>query len=289
MDAIKRTESLQRVNLPINNLHPNEGNPNEMTEREFNLLYDKIERMGVTDAILVRPFPEKGPEHYKIVGGHHRWEVAKLHGFEDIPCTIVTDPDFDDDQEQFQLMRHNLIRGKMSPQKFIKLYEKMSQKYADEILAESFGFADEEEFQKLIRTTAKALPKEMQEQFKAAAKEIKTIDGLANLLNSMFSQHGDTLPYGYMVVDFGGKESIWLRMKSKDKEHFNNLTQTCRELNCTVDSLMSLLMRIAGTEQTVLQDIILSNQNLLDPVPETFDFTMPPTEENIEANTFTEL
>lgn len=177
MSAEEKTKALKRKMVPITKLFPNNTNPNVMSTAEFNLLYDNIEKMGITDPILVRVHPKiKGS--FRIVGGEHRWEVAKLLDFVEVPVTIVDDPDFDDDQEKFQLVRHNIIHGKMSPKKFLKLYESLSKKYADDVVAESFGFVEEEDFKKIISQTAKGLPKEMQEEFKEAAKEIKTIDGL---------------------------------------------------------------------------------------------------------------
>ena len=167
--------------------------------------------MGITDPILVRPHPEK-EGLYRIVGGKHRWEVAKLLDFKEIPCTVVTDETFSEDKEKFQIVRHNIIHGKMSPQKFMKLYNSLTNEYSADAAAEMFGFVDEEEFQKLINQTAKSLPIELQQEFKDAAKEIKTIDDLSKLLNSMFARYGDSLPYGYMVVDYGCKHSFWLRM-----------------------------------------------------------------------------
>ena len=70
-------------------------------------------------------------------------------------------------------------------------------------MQDAFGFAEEAEFKRLIAQTAKMLPdKELQEKFKEAAQEIKTVDGLSKLLNEMFTKYGDTLPHGYMIFDY---------------------------------------------------------------------------------------
>ena len=75
----------------------------------------------------------------------------------------------------------------MNPKKFVQLYQSLSQKYSDEAAAEMFGFAEEEEFKKLVNATANALPPEMKQQFKEASKELKTIDDLTLLLNRLCS------------------------------------------------------------------------------------------------------
>lgn len=245
-DAVDKTQALSRVFVQTSLLDPNPKNPNEMTDAEFNLLCDNIEKMGMTDPILIRPL-EGG--RYRIVGGHHRWEVAKLLGFQEVPCTVVMDPEFDEDQEQFQVVRMNMIRGRISPQKFMAMYQSLSQKYADSIMAESFGFADEEEFKKLIGQVKKTLPKELQADFAKAASELKTIDDLSKLLNHLFSTFGNTLPYGYMLLDFGGKESVWLRMDASTKKALLNVCKTCVMHNRTVDDLIGGLIRMAGDGQ----------------------------------------
>ena len=253
--AVEKTKELKRKEVPIHSLEPNDLNPNEMSDAEFNMLYDNMEAVGITDPILVRPHPEK-KKAWRIIGGHHRWEVAKLQGFETVPVTIIEDESFDEDQEKFQMVRHNIIHGRMSPQKFMSLYETVQEKYSAEIAAEAFGFVDEDEFRKLINQTAKQLPPEMQEQFKEAAKDIKTIDGLAKILNELFALHGDSLPYGYMFVDFGGKESIWLRMEKGEKKNFMALATLCREQGRTLDGAMAALLQIVAKDNDLAEKLV---------------------------------
>ncbi len=274
--AIEKTKKLERVDLPLAWLEPNPNNPNEMTDAQFNMLCDNIEKTGLTDAILVRKIDEK---RYRIVGGHHRYEVAKLYGFETAPCTIIDDPDFDDDQEKFQVVRMNVIRGRMSPAKFMQMYDSLSTKYADEVMSDAFGFVEHEEFQKLIRQMSKQLPKELQEDFTKAAQEIKTIDGLSKLLNTMFTKYGNTLPYGYMLIDFGGKDSIWLRMGNETRKALLKLGGRCVQEKRTVDDLLGGLIQMAATgklESQLLQ--LIANGN---PVNMPDGMTEMPTEETL--------
>jgi hypothetical protein len=172
--------------------------------------------------------------------------VAKLLGFTEVPCTVVTDPTFDEDQEQFQVVRMNTIRGHLSPQKFLQMYQSLSPKYADEVMAESFGFANEEEFRKLVSTVKKSLPKDMQADFQKAAEELKTIGDLSKLLNHLFSTYGDTLPFGYMLLDFGGKESVWLRMSTPTRKALMEICSTCVKERRTVDDVIGGLLRMVA-------------------------------------------
>lgn len=226
--------------LPVDSLVPAKHNPNKMSTRKFNLLVDNLSK-GFTDPIYVRPV-EDGK--YRIIGGHHRWEAAKVLGLEEVPVTINTDPEFDEDQEAFQLMRHNMIRGNLDAQSFVKLYESLTQKYGIDVLADAFGFEEEEELQKLIKKTEKTLPKEMKEKFKEAAKDVKTLADLSQLLNKLFSTYGDTLPYGYMFMDFGGKESVWVRMMPKDMKLIEKIGVMCFDKKRSLDSMIRAALQL---------------------------------------------
>ncbi|MDH5184867.1 MAG: ParB/RepB/Spo0J family partition protein, partial [Gammaproteobacteria bacterium] len=204
----EKTDNIKRGMMDRSKMHPNPLNPNEMQDKEFNLLCDNIQRVGLTDPILVIPHPEIKTE-FMIIGGEHRWRAADLLGIDSVPYTLIDDPDFNMDDQKFQIVRHNIIHGKMSASKFMDLYSSLSEEYEEDIAAELFGFTDEEEFRKLIKATASSLPKDMQSDFVQAAKDINTIDDLSKLLNHMFATYGDTLNHGYMIMDYGGKDSLW--------------------------------------------------------------------------------
>jgi len=250
-------DHLERRDLAIEALEPNPQNPNEMSAQQFNNLYANMETVGLTDPILVRPHPDKAGQ-YRIIGGEHRWEVAKLMGYESVPCTILLDEDFSDDDEAFQMVRHNVIKGRLSPQKFMKLYESLSEDYTEAVAAEMFGFESEEEFRKLIQTTKDSLPPDMQPQFEQAAKDIQTIDDLSRVLNELFATHGDTLPHAYMIVDFGGQDSIWLRMKKNQKDHFLDLAHRCKAQNRSMDHVMAELLQTLYRGEPVDLDALIA-------------------------------
>lgn len=277
MDAVAKTQALDRKFLPISVLIPNTKNPNVMSDAEFNMLADNIEKMGITDPILVRPV-EDG--QFRVVGGHHRLEVAKVLGFEEVPCTVVTDPTFDEDQEAFQVVRMNVIRGRLSPERFMQMYQGLSSKYSDEIMAESFGFVEEEEFRKLVGQVKKALPKELKKEFEQSAKELKTINDLSKLLNHLFSTYGSTLPYGYMLLDFGGRESVWLRMSTDTKKALLKVGEFCQQESRTVDDIVGGLIRLAAYGQLSQQLVQLIAESEPVAIPENVSM---PTAENLKV------
>jgi len=302
-----------RTKLPIKLLIPSENNPNKMTDREFDLLVENRQRVGHTDAVLVWPFDLKlfrkvwdahkkllGAEPtdeslaafyaalqgegvvFRIIGGHHRTEAAKFNEELDIPCTVIVDPAFNEEEAEVQLMRHNAIKGRLDPQRFFGLYEKyLTKGYGEDVIQDMFGFADEAEFKKLIEQSAKTLPKDLQQTFREAAAEIKTVDGLAKLLNHMFTMYGDTLPYGYLIMDYGGQQSIWLRLA--DKKSWDALTligQACIEQNRSMDAVIGyVIQEIAKGEQPALVQAAFDNTPLVK-MPK--DMLVAPTLDNLK-------
>ncbi len=281
MDALEKTKALGRVFLPVDALEPNKDNPNTMSDAEFNMLSDNIEKTGITDPIFVRLI---SPGQYRIVGGHHRWEVAKLLGFVEVPCTVIDDPEFDDDAEKYQMVRMNVIRGRMTPDKFLKLYNSLNKKHGAEIMAEAFGFVDEEQFKKLTKQMSATLPPELQGDFEKAAKEIKTIDGLSKLLNGMFSKYGNTLPFGFMVVDFGGRDSVWLRMDSSTRKAVLDVGRLCIDNQRSIDDVLGGLVRLAadGKLDSQIAQLIAESEPVI--IPDGFE-ALPTLEalENVQV------
>lgn len=302
MTALDKTKNLLRLDLPVGLLEKNKSNPNKMSAREFDLLVDNLEKTGFTDPILCRPNDYDSVKAlvdgmsdaasliaelqasgltFRIVGGHHRFDAAVYVGFETVPCTVIMDPEFDDEQEKFQLVRMNTIRGKLDPKAFFDLYNQLSDHYTEEILQDAFGFADEAEFRKLVDQTAKALPDpKLQKKFKEAAQEVKTIDGISKLLNEMFTRYGDTVPYGYMVVDYGGQRSVWVRVDKKTMDALDIVGEMCIENQRTMDDIVGgIVQLIAKGELKETVDQLIKKTPPVD-LPE--NMSVLPTKDNVE-------
>lgn len=300
MSAVDKTDALVRVDLPLSRFVKDENNPNKMSQREFDLLVDNMQMTGFTDPVLGRPLDQErcakllagksskaeraaaiinDPELLiGITGGHHRYDAAEYLGFATAPVTIIVDPGFDDEASKFQMVRMNVIRGKMDPQKFFDLYNSLAGKYSDAIMADAFGFAEEAEFKRLITQTAKAFTDPtLQKKFKEAAAEIKTVDGLAKLLNQMFSMYGDTLPFGYMIFDHAGQRSMWLRVSNKTMASLGLIGELCVEQRRTVDDIVGYILRKAGAGNLgpLLQEAI----DATTPVDIPEGFTEAPTKD----------
>lgn len=314
MSVAKKNKFLKRMWLPLELLDDHPDNPNEMTDRGFDMLVENVDAVGFTDPMLVWPrdcleafeqvmkdaksagimagMDEPVPAfidmlkaanvRFMFVGGHHRRNSLQFLGESYGPCTVIADPEFTDDVAEAQLMRNNLIHGRVDPQKFAKMLQKQYDKgLPDDVIERMYGFADEAEFERLKGELGKQLPtKELQDKFKKAAEEIKTIDGLTKLLNRMFTLYGDTLPYGYLIVDYGGQHSVWLRASKKTFDAVTLIGQACAENQKSLDDVLgSVLQAIAKGEAADLIGPAIEN------APEVKlegGLSLVPTKDNVE-------
>lgn len=180
--------------IELGNLIKSDWNPNEMSAKEFDRLAQELQESGVVDPIQV--FPIEGSSQYQIIGGHHRVDAAKVLGWPTFPCVVLDGAAFkSDDHLKFSNMKLNVIRGKISPDKFIKLYEDLSKRYSDDAMRDAMGMVDQSAFETLLGTLKKEikesnLPPQIKEKFEETANELKTIDDISNILNYMFSHYG---------------------------------------------------------------------------------------------------
>ena len=209
-----KQSSLTVYDIDVNALVPYEDNTNEMDDATFNRLAEEITEVGFIDPLQVIPI-DGGK--YKIMGGHHRWQAAKAIGMEYVPCTVLSDKKWtDNDLYELVSFRLNAIKGRVNAEKFAKVYEKMSSKFGEEALQNIFAVTDNEVWEKLTTSVRRSLqeagvPKEMVEKFKEAEKNIKTVDDLARILNTLFTDYGDTVPYNFMFFNFGKNDHLMIQ------------------------------------------------------------------------------
>lgn len=201
--------------LTTSALVPNDANPNEMDERTFNALCEAISTEGWVEPPQVVPI-EDGK--YEIVGGHHRWEAAKVLGMETIPCVVLDPEKFHKDRRDWNVVKMNVIRGKLNPEKFTRLYSDLAKRYDPEVMKTLMGFTSDDAFQKVFQEVKRALPPGLRDAMDAAKDEIRTIDDLSLVLNRLFAEHGETLPSNMMVFSWGGKEVLWVRCSAETWE-----------------------------------------------------------------------
>ena len=238
--------------IPISQVFPNSFNPNVMDEKEFNLLVQNVQDFGMAVPITV---VEKGDGTYMIIGGEHRWKAARLTGMKTIPAVVYSEEEMNEDQAKFQTMRLNMIHGKIDPKKFVDMYMGLSEKYSEEVLKDSMGFLNQAEWDRMLSKVKQGLSsKDLKERFDQVKEQIKTMEDLSTILNRLFAEHGSSLPYNFMIFDFGGKENLWIRM---DKPLFSTMKMIANEcvLNkVTLDSVLNEILIMAFNRKEEVSD-----------------------------------
>jgi len=104
----KKNKSLATLNVEyvgVNDVYPNEWNPNRQSDHDFELLLKSMTEDGFTQPVVcIRT--EDG--RVKIVDGEHRWRAAHSLGFDAIPVVITP---MTEEQAKIATLRHNRARG----------------------------------------------------------------------------------------------------------------------------------------------------------------------------------
>ena len=234
-------ENVEVVLIPTGSIRLNNWNPNELSDAMFTRLVEDIKTVGFLQPILVTPLDDGA---YRIVDGEHCFECARLLDMETVPCVVVSGEFAGDETAQkFQTMRMNMIRGNVDKRKLKVLVEDLTTTAPIEDVAEAMAFDDVDALRALVGDARASLPPSMRREFDKKKEEIKTVNDLSAVLNRLFTKYGNTLPYDYMVMDFGGKKQILVRLgTNKVYDKVLVAAGKCQEHNVTFSSAILLLL-----------------------------------------------
>lgn len=226
--------------ISVDQIVPNPDNPNQEDEATFELLKDEIAEVGFIDPVQVVPI-EDGM--YMLLGGEHRWRAAKELGHDEIPCALLTDAAFQErDLRRFILVRLNVIKGKLDPEKFLRLYKELKEKYGEEPMQRLLGYSNSKEFQKMLgwvkRGLKDSLPKEMNADVEKALKETKTMADVGSVIQELFQKYGDTVAQSFMVFDYGKSKHVYVTLNAKSRRALDRLVDAWKMLKCDVNDQM---------------------------------------------------
>ena len=250
IEGVRRGDIISAM-VPVDLLVPTEGNPNMMSQTELAILNETVAENGFLDPIAA--IPRNDGKTFLINGGEHRWKVAKARGMRLVPVDIMYDPKWQDEElQEFQLVKFNVIKGKMDPEKMLKLYNKVADKHGPEKVSQLLGYADDKALNKVIKQVSKqmkeTLPPEVAEQFEKEAKEAKSITDLNKIIQQIFSEHGDTVRFSFMVFAFGGKEHIYISSSKTTHNAMKKITAYCKEKHVDINDLLEdVLLGVANT------------------------------------------
>ena len=132
--------------IPVEEVEPNDYNPNSVAKIEMGLLYKSIKHDGYTQPIVTIYDPEK--EKYVIVDGFHRYFTCKTN--KDIynknkgllPCVVI---EKDINERMSATVRHNRARGEHSISGMSSMvFQMLENGWSDEEICNNLGMEPEE-------------------------------------------------------------------------------------------------------------------------------------------------
>ena len=130
-------QKLTVVELGVERLTPNPWNPNRMSSEMQAKLKAYIEREGLVEPLVVRP---KG-KRFEILGGFHRWQIARELGYKTVPCVIA---DLDDRRAKILTINLNELKGASLPNLLANLIHDLSAELTLDDLESQLPYSAEE-------------------------------------------------------------------------------------------------------------------------------------------------
>jgi hypothetical protein len=228
--GIAPSERLPMYEVPLDLIEPEGRNPNYMDDDTFNNLVSGMEADGILVPIQIAP---SSMGKFRLINGEHRWRGAQSLGWKTIPCNILLDEKFvDDDLRSFLMVRLNVVSGKVDRDKFLKLYREKLRTYGKEQLKILFGYTDSKEWKRVTQDAVKAMAKSgvidrrdvkeltmaIDEQMEAAG----SLDSLSSTIASVLQSHRGG-PRSFAVFTHNGSKQYAIRMSERLLELFFQL------------------------------------------------------------------
>lgn len=235
----KKDEGIEIIMIPVEDLIPDEDNPNVMDEATFDQLCEEIREQGFDEPIHVRPSPtHKGK--WEIGSGHHRTKAAMVNGLTEIPAVIKH---WSDREKKVALTKRNVLRGSLNKQKLTHLYRELAKDSKDPVqLQRELGFTNQKAFEAMIEKIETQLPPKQKKKLQEAKETIKSVDDLSSVLNKIFKEAGSELDKGYMVFSFGGKKHHYFQIDDATNKKLEAILKKCEENNVHYTAVMQSIV-----------------------------------------------
>jgi len=106
-----------------------------MSEEMYHKLKAYVKREGLVEPIVVRPLGEG----YQILGGYHRWKIARDLDYETVPCAVV---ELDDRRAKILSVNLNEMKGQSISALFSELVHDLSQELTLEDLESQLPYSE---------------------------------------------------------------------------------------------------------------------------------------------------
>lgn len=245
MDNIFGAEKHELRFIPVDSIVPNDWNANEQDEGTFDALVEEVAETGLIDSLTVVPLNDG---RYRLIGGEHRWMAAKAAGEDEVPCLVLMGEKWqNEDLQKFVTVKLNMLKGKLNPEKFVKLYNEAAEKYTAQELQKAYGFTNKNALNKILRGATKAakqaLPKEMHAELEEKARDAKTVDDIGRIVQEMFAKNGETVDKSFMVFTYGKQEHIYVAMSNSTRKVMDKVLLFCETSGTDLNELMEPVLK----------------------------------------------
>ena len=138
-----------------------------------------------------------------IIGGEHRWKVARVKGMIELPCFVHED--WDETKQKLKTVRNNLIGGSLDQRKFTALVKSLDDSVDISQMPDLFGFDNAKEFEKYLLKDKDTRDKSFIDGLVDESKKEKfAVDSLTDIISTIFSECGATIDQNYLFFAFKG-------------------------------------------------------------------------------------
>jgi len=233
--------------------HPR--NSNKQSRHVFKELRQSIREQGFDESLIVVPKGNEDPGYY-IVSGNHRFRAGVAEGLDEFP--VVLRDDWDEATQQIEIIRRNYVRGEINKDAFTLAVNALAAEQemdVDEIRA-AMGFEDTEVFLELYKEE-----EERAEAARAAAAEhrsstpsINMVDDLGAVLSVIFEQHGDTVPYSFLIFPAGGKNHLFVAATPAVQRSMSKVAEYCIANHLDINVVLGGLLTIGLAQSKMIED-----------------------------------
>jgi ParB-like chromosome segregation protein Spo0J len=144
--TLVRESRMKVQDIPVARFTPNPWNPNRMSDTMYAKLRAYVEREGFVEPIIARAHGDS----YEILGGEHRWKVARELGHDTVPCIVV---ELDDRRAKILSINLNELKGQSAPDLLAGLVHDLSRDTSLEDLATQlpYDLADLRDLTELLK------------------------------------------------------------------------------------------------------------------------------------------
>lgn len=228
--TITYKENIFRV--PIEEVYPNDYNPNEMPSHLFNELANDVKDEGMDQPVVVvlrEILDENGvvKKKYRVVDGEHRYRAHLAAGATEI---LISLKDWSDRECYIRTIRRN-IHGELNPKKFTQLVDKLSKDGLDmETIKKRLAMSDKV-FAKAYQgnTVEKAKSaKEVLDSAEKGTQQTFLVANLSQMVRDIVKNFGDNIPAGFICFSYKGQTHLMVSMDAK-------LMKACQEFKSGVE------------------------------------------------------